>query len=208
MVVARRREERAHEPHRQDRHAVREHGRRSSGAGASRVWRRGIRERREVGDRLRSLRPLAGERRRLEPDASHARPRGFDGLSLRERRRRWRRRTRRSAVGPRRHPARSTARRARSTRASRSCSRRPANTTRRAATRSSTVGQPVQRLVWADKQVSGLRKAKDADVYLLQEQTFSESPNYFVAGPSLADAKRRVEHERVPAATMRGASRC
>jgi dienelactone hydrolase len=51
------------------------------------------------------------------------------------------------------------------------------------------VGQPVQRLVWADKQVGGLRKAQDADVYLLQEQSFAESPNYFVASASLADAK-------------------
>jgi dienelactone hydrolase len=52
-----------------------------------------------------------------------------------------------------------------------------------------SVGQPAQRLIWEDKQVNNLRKARDADVYLLEEQTFSESPNYFVAGPSLADAK-------------------
>ena len=52
-----------------------------------------------------------------------------------------------------------------------------------------TVGQPVQRLVFEDKQIGNLRKAKEADVYLLQEQSFAESPNYFVAGPSLADAK-------------------
>lgn len=52
-----------------------------------------------------------------------------------------------------------------------------------------TVGQPVQRLVWAEKQVTGLRKAKESETYLLQEQSFAESPNYFVAGPSLADAK-------------------
>lgn len=52
-----------------------------------------------------------------------------------------------------------------------------------------SVGQPAQRLVWVDKQVSGLKKAKDADVYLVQEQSFAESPNYLVAGASLADAK-------------------
>jgi dipeptidyl aminopeptidase/acylaminoacyl peptidase len=52
-----------------------------------------------------------------------------------------------------------------------------------------TVGQPVQRLIWEDRQISNLRKATNADVYLLEEQSFSESPNYFVAGPSLADAK-------------------
>src|SRR5439155_18042629 len=56
-----------------------------------------------------------------------------------------------------------------------------------------TVGQPVQRLVWLDKQVSGLRKAKNADVYLLEQQTFEESPNFFVAGSSLSDAKQ-VSH--------------
>ena len=52
-----------------------------------------------------------------------------------------------------------------------------------------TVGQPVQRLVFADRQVTGLRKAQDADVYLMQEQSFADSPNYFVAGPTVADAK-------------------
>jgi dienelactone hydrolase len=56
-----------------------------------------------------------------------------------------------------------------------------------------TLGQNEQRLVWLDKAVSGLRKAKDADVYLLEEQTFADSPNYYVAGPSLADAKQ-VSH--------------
>lgn len=52
-----------------------------------------------------------------------------------------------------------------------------------------TVGQPVQRLVWADKQVSGLRKAQDADVYIMQQQSFADSPNYFVSNASLGDAK-------------------
>jgi acetyl esterase/lipase len=56
-----------------------------------------------------------------------------------------------------------------------------------------TVGQPAQHLVWLDKQVSGLRKADNADVYLLEEQTYEESPNFFVAGPALADAKQ-VSH--------------
>ena len=51
------------------------------------------------------------------------------------------------------------------------------------------VGQPVQRLVWQDAQISGLRKAKDADVYLFEKQSYADSPNYFVAGPSLADAR-------------------
>ena len=56
-----------------------------------------------------------------------------------------------------------------------------------------TIGQPAQRLVWLDKSVTGLRRAENADVFLLEEQTAEESPNYFVAGASLADAKR-VSH--------------
>ena len=56
-----------------------------------------------------------------------------------------------------------------------------------------TVGQPARRLVWLDKQVTGLRKAKNADVYLLEEQTYEESPNYFIAGPTLADG-RQLSH--------------
>jgi dipeptidyl aminopeptidase/acylaminoacyl peptidase len=56
-----------------------------------------------------------------------------------------------------------------------------------------TVGQPAQRLLWLDKQVSGLRKADNAAVFLVQEQTYEESPDYFVAGPGLADAKQ-VSH--------------
>lgn len=55
------------------------------------------------------------------------------------------------------------------------------------------VGKSEQRLVWTDKMVTGLRKAKGAEVYLLEEQTFEESPNYFVAGPALADA-RSISH--------------
>ena len=50
--------------------------------------------------------------------------------------------------------------------------------------------QQPQRLLWLDKQVSGLRKADNADVFLIQEQTYEESPNYFVGGPVLADAKQ------------------
>jgi dienelactone hydrolase len=52
-----------------------------------------------------------------------------------------------------------------------------------------TIGQPVKTLVFADKQITGLRKAKNADVYLFQQQSYADSPNYFVAGPTLADAK-------------------
>src|SRR6185437_1141957 len=52
-----------------------------------------------------------------------------------------------------------------------------------------TIGQPAQRLVWVDKQISRLAKADNADVYLMQEQTSEESPNYFVAGANLDDAR-------------------
>ena len=55
------------------------------------------------------------------------------------------------------------------------------------------LGQPAQRLVWADKSVTRLAKAKNADVYLMEQQTYEEPPNLFVAGPSLNDAKQ-VSH--------------
>jgi dienelactone hydrolase len=53
-----------------------------------------------------------------------------------------------------------------------------------------TIGQPAERLVWADKQVSGLRKADNANVFLYEQQTYEESPNYFVAASTLASAKQ------------------
>lgn len=56
-----------------------------------------------------------------------------------------------------------------------------------------TIGKSAQRLVWLDKMITALRKAKNADVYLFEQQTFEDSPNYFVAGPTLADA-RQVSH--------------
>jgi dienelactone hydrolase len=53
-----------------------------------------------------------------------------------------------------------------------------------------TPGQPVQRVVWMDKNISRLEKAKDADVYLYERQTYAESPNFFVSGPNLADGRQ------------------
>ena len=53
-----------------------------------------------------------------------------------------------------------------------------------------TIGQPMSRLLWTDKMVNGLRKAKSADVFLYTSQSFEESPNLFAAGPTLADAKQ------------------
>src|SRR5262249_25084583 len=41
-----------------------------------------------------------------------------------------------------------------------------------------SVGQPAKRLLWADKMVSALRKAEHADVYLVEQQSYEESPNY------------------------------
>jgi dipeptidyl aminopeptidase/acylaminoacyl peptidase len=56
-----------------------------------------------------------------------------------------------------------------------------------------TVGQPVQRSLWLDKSVTRLEKAKGADTYLFEQQMYEESPNFFVSGPTFADAKQ-VSH--------------
>src|SRR5439155_26788192 len=53
-----------------------------------------------------------------------------------------------------------------------------------------TPGQPSQRLLWVDKSVSRLEKAKDADVYAYVVQTYEESPNLFVGSAALADGKQ------------------
>jgi dipeptidyl aminopeptidase/acylaminoacyl peptidase len=49
---------------------------------------------------------------------------------------------------------------------------------------------PVERLVFLDRSVSRLGRAKDADVYYYRVEGFDESPNWFVGGPRLADARR------------------
>lgn len=46
-----------------------------------------------------------------------------------------------------------------------------------------------EHLLWLDKSLDHLAKAKDADVFAYVAQTFVESPNAFVAGPDLKDAK-------------------
>jgi dipeptidyl aminopeptidase/acylaminoacyl peptidase len=51
-------------------------------------------------------------------------------------------------------------------------------------------GGQAEKLIWLDKGVSRLTKAKDADVYSLVEQTYEESPNLFVATAALRDAKQ------------------
>src|SRR6185437_2043512 len=53
-----------------------------------------------------------------------------------------------------------------------------------------TIGQPVERLVWADKMVSGLHKAADADVYVVEQQSYEDPPNLYVGGEKLADLKQ------------------
>ena len=47
-----------------------------------------------------------------------------------------------------------------------------------------------QRLVWVDKRVSALAKAKDADVYQYVVQSYEDSPDVFIAGSTLANAKQ------------------
>jgi dipeptidyl aminopeptidase/acylaminoacyl peptidase len=46
------------------------------------------------------------------------------------------------------------------------------------------------RLVFLDRSVAGLAKAKDADVYAYTSQDYDVSPNIFVGGPDLKDAKQ------------------
>jgi dienelactone hydrolase len=45
------------------------------------------------------------------------------------------------------------------------------------------------RLVFADKSIRGLEKARDADVYVYQRGAWDESANFYASGPTLADAK-------------------
>jgi dienelactone hydrolase len=47
-----------------------------------------------------------------------------------------------------------------------------------------------ERLVWVDKSVARLAKAKDAPVYAYVSQTFQESPNVFVGGADLKNMKQ------------------
>lgn len=48
----------------------------------------------------------------------------------------------------------------------------------------------VERLVWLDKSVTRLAKAKDADVYQYVIESFEDSPDSFVGGADLKDAKQ------------------
>jgi dipeptidyl aminopeptidase/acylaminoacyl peptidase len=49
---------------------------------------------------------------------------------------------------------------------------------------------PVERLVWLDKNVGRLLKAKSAPVYAYVVQGFDDSPDYLAGGPALSDARQ------------------
>jgi len=51
-------------------------------------------------------------------------------------------------------------------------------------------GQNLERLVWEDASISGLRRAEDADVMAFTVERFDDSPDLFVAGAKLTDAKQ------------------
>ena len=49
---------------------------------------------------------------------------------------------------------------------------------------------PLEKLVWLDKSVTRLAKAKDADVYAYVVQSYEDSPDAFVGGPDLKGVKQ------------------
>lgn len=54
-------------------------------------------------------------------------------------------------------------------------------------------GAPPERLVFSDKNIGRLMRAEDADVYAFLVQGFDDSPDYFVGGPDLSDARQMTE---------------
>jgi dienelactone hydrolase len=50
-------------------------------------------------------------------------------------------------------------------------------------------GSAPERLIWLDKSMRGIAKAKDADVYAYTAESFDDSPDVFVAGSDLQNAK-------------------
>ncbi|MDA0766440.1 MAG: prolyl oligopeptidase family serine peptidase [Verrucomicrobia bacterium] len=48
-------------------------------------------------------------------------------------------------------------------------------------------------LLWEDKQVASLQRARDADTFLFTRQSYKDSPDLFLAGPTLAKT-RRITH--------------
>jgi dipeptidyl aminopeptidase/acylaminoacyl peptidase len=51
-------------------------------------------------------------------------------------------------------------------------------------------GKVAERLVWQDKNVGNLARAKGADVHAFAAQSYDDSPDVFVAGPDLSDLKQ------------------
>ena len=68
-------------------------------------------------------------------------------------------------------------------------------------------GGAVDRLVWLDKNVGSLAKAKDADVYGYIVQDYDDSPDIFVGGPDLKDAKQVDRDQSVPGQVRVGPQR-
>jgi dipeptidyl aminopeptidase/acylaminoacyl peptidase len=52
------------------------------------------------------------------------------------------------------------------------------------------IGRPIERLVFLDKNVGRLVKSKNTEVYGYTVQDFDDSPDLFVGGPNLADARQ------------------
>ncbi len=136
------------------------------------------------------------------PDASHARHGRLDGLSLRQRRRR------RSAVAAAEVDVAAAVRarrRARSTAKARTIdTSKPLMLTatgdynKKSGYASLTIGQPAQRLVWLDKSVTGLQKAENADVFLLEQQTVRGVAELLRRRRVAGRREAGVAHERVP----------
>ena len=59
--------------------------------------------------------------------------------------------------------------------------------------RSSQLTGTPERLLWTPKRVGGLTQADSADVYAYRMEDFEDSPDYFQAGPMLADARQVTE---------------
>ena len=51
-------------------------------------------------------------------------------------------------------------------------------------------GETPEPLIWEDASFGGLLKAEDADVYAFRRERFDDSPDYFVTGPDLDDARQ------------------
>ncbi len=59
--------------------------------------------------------------------------------------------------------------------------------------RSSQLTNDPERLLWKPKMITDLTRADSADVYAYRVEDFEDSPDYFRAGPDLADARQVTE---------------